>query len=945
MNFESASEIERKREELRAARQIYLEKAKEQYEKEERKKELARARGEDTWMLSSVNQRLEQEQESIKSSKKKKKEKKKKSKKKKSSSSELESDKELDRKKKKKYKKRKNSSTSSESDNVSQWVEKSSSNATTATDTAGAIKGPRLERDSWMSAPMDIVPTITRKELIERKNKEKEEFNRQRELLNKPGTHAKELNPYWKDGGTGVPVEVKVMSTVEQGQGNVGDAGLSWLRKSYDRCVQQAKEEGRSLEELAAERWGSLEKIQTMLKEAEEVKYGRSRSREAGSEKRGFMKPSDSGRYDEPTYSRGRFQRPRSGSRDRSRRSSSSHRRRSRSGSQDGSSRSRGHRSGSNERSSSDRSRPRRSRSQERNERRRKSRSSSRSKDSRERSLDRKGSNNNESDRLRDRQMSSFSGSLKGRFMKPSDTSGSNDRNRPSSRYNDSGNGGAPAWKKKEFHKPGEGQEELERMQVKAMSREGDHKRSAAARSDSTSSSSSDSNSSESSDDDRKGQGSISSLKQPEVRILSEKEMNDLGAKIVKAEIMGNEELAAKLKGQLEAAREFKKNAPQGQSSKVRGDDEEFVTLTRTDRSGMSRPLPEGQFPAESGGGKRRRKKQKVDTHSGKEGERTRYFDDDDKHDLKTLVEREKLGTAEDQNQMFARLAGRSRDRTDDDFQVDDVFLSKASQKQSESVNEQRDRAAAIFEHRKMSSALDKCNFCFNNVAKHLIIAIGSKVYLSLPNHRSLTEGHCLLVPMQHVASSTALDEDVWSEMQVFRKTLTKMFEERGEDVVFMETCMRLKHFPHMCLECVPLEKEVGDMAPIYFKKAIQESESEWSQNKKVIDMSRKDIRHSVPRGFPYFAVDFGNEGGFAHVIEDEQKFPHYFGKEILGGMIDADHRLWKKPPRENFDDQRRKVMAFAEMWKPHDWTQNISKSINKDNKSSSSSSSSGDSD
>ncbi|KAH3830629.1 hypothetical protein DPMN_103874 [Dreissena polymorpha] len=228
-----------------------------------------------------------------------------------------------------------------------------------------------------------------------------------------------------------------------------------------------------------------------MLKEAEEVKYGRSRSREAGSEKRGFMKPSDSGRYDEPTYSRGRFQRPRSGSRDRSRRSSSSHRRRSRSGSQDGSSRSRGHRSGSNERSSSDRSRPRRSRSQERNERRRKSRSSSRSKDSRERSLDRKGSNNNESDRLRDRQMSSFSGSLKGRFMKPSDTSGSNDRNRPSSRYNDSGNGGAPAWKKKEFHKPGEGQEELERMQVKAMSREGDHKRSAAARSDSTSSSSS----------------------------------------------------------------------------------------------------------------------------------------------------------------------------------------------------------------------------------------------------------------------------------------------------------------------------------------------------------------------------------------------------------------------------------------------------------------------
>jgi len=34
-----------------------------------------------------------------------------------------------------------------------------------------------------------------------------------------------------------------------------------------------------------------------------------------------------------------------------------------------------------------------------------------------------------------------------------------------------------------------------------------------------------------------------------------------------------------------------------------------------------------------------------------------------------------------------------------------------------------------------------------------------------------------------------------------------------------------------------------------------------------------------VPKGFPYFAVDFGLQGGFAHVIEDETHFPHYFGR------------------------------------------------------------------
>jgi hypothetical protein len=74
-------------------------------------------------------------------------------------------------------------------------------------------------------------------------------------LIFQPGTHEKELNPYWKDGGTGLPEEQK-KSTGKPASAGVGDAGLSWLKKSYQRCVEQAKEEGRPLEELAAERWG-----------------------------------------------------------------------------------------------------------------------------------------------------------------------------------------------------------------------------------------------------------------------------------------------------------------------------------------------------------------------------------------------------------------------------------------------------------------------------------------------------------------------------------------------------------------------------------------------------------------------------------------------------------------------------------------------------------------
>ena len=103
-------------------------------------------------------------------------------------------------------------------------------------------------------------------------------------------------------------------------------------------------------------------------------------------------------------------------------------------------------------------------------------------------------------------------------------------------------------------------------------------------------------------------------------------------------------------------------------------------------------------------------------------------------------------------------------------------------------------------------------------IQKHLIIAIGQKCYLCLPAHQSLVEGHCLIVPRTHVPCSTQLDEDVWQEMQIFRRALTRMFESQDADAIFFETAKNLKKFTHMVIECVPLSITAGETAPIYFK-------------------------------------------------------------------------------------------------------------------------------
>ena len=216
------------------------------------------------------------------------------------------------------------------------------------------------------------------------------------------------------------------------------------------------------------------------------------------------------------------------------------------------------------------------------------------------------------------------------------------------------------------------------------------------------------------------------------------------------------------------------------------------------------------------------------------------------------------------------------------------------------------------------------------------MVSMGKSVYLAVPGCTSMAEGHCLIVPMGHINSGTQLDEDVWAEIQDYRKALVRMFKSRDEDCVFIETAMSFKKHPHMIIECIPVPEDMGSMAPMYFQKAIQECEYEWSDNKKLIKLKDRKIGGNVPKGLPYFHVDFGNDNGFAHVIEDESTWSRRFGHEIVGGMLDIEARTFRNPAWEGFDAQKRKVIEFSSMWKEYDWTKRFQ--TKKDESSSSSS-------
>lgn len=129
---------------------------------------------------------------------------------------------------------------------------------------------------------------------------------------------------------------------------------------------------------------------------------------------------------------------------------------------------------------------------------------------------------------------------------------------------------------------------------------------------------------------------------------LTDQQMNELGAKLVKAEIMGNDELATQLKDKLDRARKFRSEHKTevlaksferraSGSSQNKREKEKSVVLSTTNSKGQTRPVASFRDDSDLWGrAGRKTKKQKVETHM--DGERVRYFADDDKYDIKRMV-------------------------------------------------------------------------------------------------------------------------------------------------------------------------------------------------------------------------------------------------------------------------------------------------------------------
>ena len=111
---------------------------------------------------------------------------------------------------------------------------------------------------------------------------------------------------------------------------------------------------------------------------------------------------------------------------------------------------------------------------------------------------------------------------------------------------------------------------------------------------------------------------------------LTDEQMNEMGAKMIKAELMGNEKLANKLKDKLERAKSFKSSGKAIPQTR----EKDQVVLSITNAAGITRPATQQEDTKRRPQDKKRTKR--VETHQ--DGERTKYYPDDGKYDIKQMV-------------------------------------------------------------------------------------------------------------------------------------------------------------------------------------------------------------------------------------------------------------------------------------------------------------------
>ena len=321
-----------------------------------------------------------------------------------------------------------------------------------------------------------------------------------------------------------------------------------------------------------------------------------------------------------------------------------------------------------------------------------------------------------------------------------------------------------------------------------------------------------------------------------------------------------------------------------------------------------------------------------VDNKRGRERGTVEANDDMTIEDMVREERRTRLQAGGESSRMAERIA------KDGKFDDNLEYMNDNAEKLAKRVHksEVNLKNTAVSEFQKLNRVLENCPLCHhedtNKPPLAPVISLATRTYLTLPTLPEVSPGGAIIVPTAHRKNLLECDDDEWEELRNFMKSLTRMYHDQGQAVLFYENAVAPHRHLHAAMNVIPIPYDEGATAPAYFKEAFLTSDEEWSQHRKIIDtqaiadrgQGRMAFRNSIAQQMPYFHVWFNLDGGMGHVVEDQGRWPKgdLFAREIVGGIVGAEGWVVKKQGRwrrEGGDEER--IEKWKRGWRKFDWT------------------------
>ncbi|XP_043520795.1 CWF19-like protein 1 [Frieseomelitta varia] len=181
-----------------------------------------------------------------------------------------------------------------------------------------------------------------------------------------------------------------------------------------------------------------------------------------------------------------------------------------------------------------------------------------------------------------------------------------------------------------------------------------------------------------------------------------------------------------------------------------------------------------------------------------------------------------------------------------------------------------------------------KCWFCLSSpeVSKHLVISVGTEVYVALARG-GLVENHFLILPITHHQSLSILPKEVNDEIEQYKNAITKYYATMDKVPVFFERNFKTSHCQ---LQVVPVHKNQAPALKETFKEMAE------CNNFNITELpSHTDLQQIAKPGVLYFYAELpSREKLYCRIKKD---FPLQFGREVLASdrILDLGDRIdWK---------------------------------------------------